>query len=122
MELGNLIFGNSIGGFEIDRNTGWEDILKKIFTKLKCSSYGIEFENETFYIIPYQWGDCECPDEKHLENCKLLKYNFYYKPDDFGICWYKYPLRDSYKNKDIDILEFKKIIDKCIKSLKEIEK
>jgi hypothetical protein len=55
--------------------------------------------------------------EEHESSCKLVAPNFWYKPSDFQIQWYKYPLRDSYKNQNINLSDFRKIIDDCIKSL-----
>ena len=54
----------------------------------------------------------------HKDSCLLVRPNFWYKPEDFTIMWYKYPLRDSYSNKEISLKEFKAIIDKCIESVK----
>lgn len=44
--------------------------------------------------------------------------NFIYKPTGFKMCWYKYPLRSCYANRDIDFDSFKKMIDACVESLK----
>ena len=52
MELGNMCFGNSRGTFSIDRLTGWEFQLHKLFEAVDgvdFDSYGPDFENETFY-------------------------------------------------------------------------
>ena len=44
--------------------------------------------------------------------------NFIYKPSGFKMCWYKYPLRSCYANRDIDFDSFKKMVDACLTSLK----
>lgn len=44
--------------------------------------------------------------------------NFIYKPDGFRMCWYKYPLRSCYANRNINFDEFSKMVDACVKSLK----
>ena len=222
MELGNLIFGNSRGEYPIERGVGFENELERLFDAYAPEEeyVGAEFENETFSVFPYYWGDCTCgfndiecpikhincyqneleeeklkngwyrdsngflqysgrglklgdnpldvfdiemkkeeeickklcdkydlpfPDgcmvhctcdydkryenwlkeigypEEHKDDCLLVKPNFYYKPTDFKIKWYKYPLRDSYSNRPITLKEFKHIIDDCIKSLKRVE-
>jgi hypothetical protein len=42
----------------------------------------------------------------HTSDCELVKPNFLYKPINFQIKWYKYPLRDSYMNQNITYKEF----------------
>jgi|WetSurSiteA1Bulk_404760.scaffolds.fasta_scaffold00683_7 hypothetical protein len=86
MELGNLIFGNSRGNFEIPRSIGWEEELYRVFDAIKPdeeNSYGFNFENNTFMIFPYYWGECTCGYEdleyewsettKHQEHCYQIK-------------------------------------------------
>jgi hypothetical protein len=58
----------------------------------------------------------------HANDCPIIRDNFHYKPTGFSIQWYKYILRDAYKSQDISLGKFTKIIDKCIKSLKEDKK
>lgn len=132
MELGNALFGISRGEFPIEREEGFEEELFRLFDVIapdrdnSWREYGMDFENDVFSVFPYYWGDCTCGfDEKdsqwqkenhHNENCPIVKPNFYYKPTDFSIKWYKYPLRDSYMNQNITLDEFKKIISKCIES------
>jgi hypothetical protein len=52
----------------------------------------------------------------HTAACLLVKPNFLYKPMGFEIQWYKYPLRDSYKNMNVGLGDFRKIIDICVGS------
>jgi hypothetical protein len=59
-------------------------------------------------------------DEGHKKTCPIVLPNFLYKPTGFEIRWYKYPLRDSYKNQDIGLKDFVKIIDHCIRSLRHV--
>ena len=44
--------------------------------------------------------------------------NFIYKPDGFRMCWYKYPLRSCFANRNIEFDVFSKMVDSCVKSLK----
>lgn len=98
-----------------------DDDLEKLYVKTKESASGpvtfLEetytphlhyFDNGTFMLNPYYWGDegdlCEYP-------------NFIYYPANLEIRWYKYPLRDSYCNIDISYDDFCKIVDECKKSL-----
>lgn len=124
MELGNMLFGNSRGEFPIERSTGFETELDRLFDAYapdrdtSWREYGVAFENNVFSVFPYYWGDCDC-DEEHLSDCKMIKPNFLFKPTGFSIDWYKYPLRDSYSNQKITLREFVTIIDACIESLKE---
>lgn len=57
---------------------------------------------------------------EHPESCYAVKPNFYYKPTNFKIDWYKYPMRDSYANEDVDYSRFCEIVDKCAESVKEL--
>lgn len=107
MELGNMIFGNSRGNFEVNRD--WVNIFSALMDKLNMEYHCSEYENDTFIIFPYYWGE----DEEIA--CKP---NFVYKPTGFKIDWYKYPFRDSYMNQNISKKEFMEIILKCIESVK----
>ena len=118
MELGNVIFGNSRGEFEVPRKE-FEDILLPLMEEIGVGSRGYDkdpdetyatFDNEVFTIRPYYWGD----DEEIMELP-----NFVYKPTNFQIQWYKYPLRDSYMNQNITVEQFKRIINDCKKSIKD---
>jgi len=64
MELGNMIFGNSRGAFSIDRDL-WQKLFEPLWDKL---DHHRPFENNTFIIFPYYWGDCTCGhDELEIE-------------------------------------------------------
>ena len=112
MELGNYIFGNSRGEFEVPRKE-FEDLLLPFMEEIGIGLRGYDkemdetcatYDNEVFTIRPYYWGDEE-------EIMKLP--NFVYKPTNFQMQWYKYPLRDSYMNQNINVKQFKDIIKKC---------
>lgn len=119
MELGNIIFGNSRGEFEVPRKE-FEDILIPFMEEIGIGNRGYDgdynetnatFDNEVFTIRPYYWGDKD-------EIAELP--NFVYKPTNFEIQWYKYPLRDSYMNQNITVKEFKEIIKNCKKYIVHI--
>lgn len=119
MELGNLIYGNSRGEFEVERD--WNDIFCEltyyIAETFYNTGYGIfPFDCEKFTILPYQW-DCACEDEHKLD-CLCLAPNFLYKPTGFMIKWYKYPFRDSYMNQQLTKAQFKEMIMDCLQSIK----
>lgn len=120
-ELGNLLFGNSRGEFPIDRDE-IEDLWYEAFDCI-VDGYGyVEdsykygeterggFENDTFLINPYYWGEDE---EIAAES------NFVYKPENITIDWYKYPMRDSYSNVELSKEKAKEIFEKCIESVNE---
>ena len=66
------------------------------------------YENETFLINPYYWGD---------EEGIIEEPNFIYKPEDIKIWWYKYPFRSSYINKNIQFYDFVDILNRCKESM-----
>lgn len=123
MELGNILFGNSRGTYSLDRGI-WQKTFFEFLDEIGLDSYGyVEdeklkeyqtdrggFENDTFIINPYYWGDDESIMQEH---------NFIYKPTGYEIDWYKYPLRDSYANKKVTFKEFKEILNECKKSVKK---
>jgi hypothetical protein len=131
MELGNMFFGNSRGEVPIPRGAGYEGLLDALFDAIDeeensmTSGYGLNFANDIFETFPYYWGDCTCDDneglflesEEHFDSCLLLKPNFLYKPTDYQLSWYKYPLRDSYANREMSLLDFADMIKECVKSL-----
>ena len=116
MELGNMVFGNSRGTYVIERESVYEAAFMEFLKRngFSCrGAYNDEydvFENDTFVVRPYYWGD----DEDEAE-----KPNFKYKPDGFEIRWYKYPMRDAYSNQDVSVAEFAQILAKCEQSMKE---
>ena len=59
-----------------------------------------------------EFGHLGCKPE-----CLLAKPNFHYKPTDYRLKWYKYPLRDAYANRVVTLQEFARMIDGCIASL-----
>jgi hypothetical protein len=81
MELGNLIFGNSRGEYPLERGAGFEEELCRLFDAYAPNrdnswlGYGEEFENDTFSVFPYYWGDCTCGfddyeyTEEHSPSC-----------------------------------------------------
>lgn len=114
MELGNLIFGNSRGKYAMPRGE-YQDVFCKFLAANGFDGYGFRegsgdetFENETFSIRPYYWGDDEAV---------AALPNFTYKPKGIQISWYKYPLRDSFCSHDITVEKLKEILDECAKSL-----
>jgi len=63
MELGNIIFGNSRGEYDI---TGNDFITDKIYelllycNKLIEGEFYVDYENDTFFTMPYVWDGCSC--------------------------------------------------------------
>ena len=125
MELGNMLFGNSRGEFPIPDRESWQNIFWEYFgdyfdyhacymNSTEDSSHTTDrggYENDIFLINPYYWGE----DEKIAEQP-----NFIYKPTEFEMQWYKYPLRDTYMNQNISLEYAEKIWKFCIESMKEV--
>ena len=117
MEMGNLIFGNSRGTYCVEPRMDYQEIFQNFLFKNGFDGYGYKdghhertFENSTFIIRPYYWGEDE-------EIAALP--NFVYKQTGLEINWYKYPMRDAYSNQDIDLETFKEILRVCEESLNE---
>lgn len=116
MELGNLMFGNSRGEYLVEPREEYQDIFCDFLHKNGWDSHAIfgdgrdEYENDTFIIRPYYWGEDE-------EIAELP--NFVYKPTGLEIRWYKYPMRDAYSNQDVSVAEFAQILAKCEQSMRD---
>lgn len=73
MELGNILFDQCDGGYEIPRGAGFEEVLRELFDACapdrdtSWRDYGPSFENNTFQIWPYSWCDCDCGYDKKEE-------------------------------------------------------
>jgi len=127
MELGNMLFGNSRGSYRVERTDENYLEFERLFNAyspdrdFSYREYGVEFENDTFWVMPYWWGDCTCGCDENLEDheldCKLVKPNFFHKSSGLEVSWYKYPLRDAYSNVELSGNILKNAIDDCIKSL-----
>lgn len=121
------------GYFDVPRHAGWEGQLFLLFEAIAPDDehrrYGPVFENDTFIVRPYYWGECECDDwndntcsdnigmAAHTEFCEYLKSNFVYKSTGFEMDWYKYPLRSATMNQNITLRQFSEMIIGCIGSL-----
>ena len=93
--------------------------------------YGTDFESDKIVMKRYCWCEKEtCPycfdlhEEKVTEELKE-KYgmeddrtapNFWYKPLDFKVWWYKYIGRSVEVNKQLSDDDFKKMVDVCMSS------
>jgi hypothetical protein len=120
MELGNMVFGHSRGAWQVPRNAAYEGPLDVLFEAAGLSSYGYPndpdadyFDNDVWSARSYWWGDEEAP-EADLPN-------FIHKPSGLELRWYKYPMRDSYFNREISPLEWFNIIQECVTSLQKGE-
>lgn len=87
----------------------WENRLRRSTIVIKGKRENIEiFENETFLIMPYYWGNdsklCELP-------------NFVHKESQLILSWYKSPKKGIKCNKEISVEEFTSILDDCKKLL-----
>jgi hypothetical protein len=80
MELGNMIFGNSRGEAEIPDSSRWHGTMARLLDAVGKAlgekhgdgyGYGRDFDNDTFTMMPYYWGDCECGfEDKVNEWCE----------------------------------------------------
>lgn len=92
----------------------WQEEFCRFLEECGFDGYGYRegedppYENDTFVIRPYYWGE----DEDEAD-----KPNFVYKPGGIKIWWYKYPLRAAECSHNISFREFRKILRKCSKSL-----
>lgn len=108
-ELGNLIFGHlpkepvvrvnrsQQGAFQelvmYDWGlTGYGYPEREEDTPLAYNKEDNSYRASNFIVRPYWWGD----DDSPIADLP----NFEIPAEDYKLWWYKYPLRDSYANKD----------------------
>ena len=117
---------NEYGEFNATMNSDINEEYKRTF-----DVHG--YENDTFYIRPFNWGDNDCTcglDENldeiqlyerkigfHSKHCSAWETNFYYKPTGLKIAWYKYPLRSAYSNQKLTYDILKCILNDCVTSV-----
>ena len=118
IELGNLIFGNSRGEYVIEDREAWQNPFCEFLHRNGFDMYGYYergtercFENDTFIIRPYYWGEDD--------DIAVLP-NFEYKPTGFAISWYKYPMRNAFANQNTSTDEFLKILNDCELSMNDV--
>lgn len=73
------------------------------------TKYGACYENDTFMMHTFCWCEREdCPW------CGGEMPNFWYKPTDFKVWWYKYIGRSVRFNRPISIRECAEILSNCL--------
>jgi hypothetical protein len=122
-ELGQCMFGNEWG----DKNADWatEGLLRisrvahdalgadpdeVIGLAGESCAYGINFENETFEIYSFWWGDDDSP--------KAYRPNFRHKASGIEIRWYKHINRGMSSNVEKPD-NWEEIVRECIESTKK---
>jgi hypothetical protein len=88
------------------------------------AKYGIDISNDVFAMHPYCWCDNpECPwchEIYNKESGSTLEKsapNFWYKPTDLKIWWYKYIGREMESNREFSDDEWHAIEKACLLSL-----
>lgn len=75
--------------------------------------YGVDYENDTFAMRRFYWGECGCDDE-HKPGCPAMLPNFLHKPTGFAVRWYKYIGRDNQVEGECDLAA---VLNECAASL-----
>lgn len=71
-----------------------------------CDNTGAEYENDVFLISAYNWND----EDEPLPN-------FWFKPLNYQVEWYKHLGRGTFANRPLTIDEAMDMLDKCIASV-----
>jgi hypothetical protein len=112
--------------FDVERNIGLSEKIERLFGECDPNWDGsqVDFENSVFSLKPHWWGDCTCgyddgelDTDEHAESCRLIAPNFWYKPTNFQLWWYKYPLRGAYSNVAFTVSQFEDMIHDCVQSI-----
>lgn len=70
---------------------------------------GAEYENDVFLMSAYDWRD-DLPEEDQVPN-------FWYKPLNYQVEWYKHIGRGTFSNRPMDIDSAMDMLNKCIVSI-----
>jgi hypothetical protein len=103
-----IMAAGALGANQFD--TEIDTFLRAVAEKYKADKrewadkYGIDFENDKFMMHKFCW--CEKDD---CAWCGETAPNFWYKPLDFKVKWYKYIGRSVEVNKMLTLEEFKQM-------------
>ena len=91
-------------------------LAEQVNLQLQCNDwaekYGVEHENDVFMMHPFCW--CERQD---CPWCGGGAPNFWYKPTNFKVWWYKYIGRDMQTNRNYTGIEVYQILTNCLRSI-----
>lgn len=82
---------------------------KGVARRNPCDNTGAEYENDVFHIQAYDWRE---EDGEQMPN-------FWYKPLNYQVEWYKHAGRGTFANRPMDIDTAMDMLDKCIASLQD---
>ncbi len=103
------------GTYEMQEATGKDKHISDTLKQRLDENY--DYSDDVFEIHPFCWCNVCDGEGKEGETCpRYKKPNFHYKPKDFKLNWYKYPIRSNDTNKDITPLEFLEMINDCVRS------
>lgn len=74
-----------------------------------CGNTGSAYENNVFLISAYDWRD-DIPENEYVPN-------FWYKPLNYQVKWYKHIGRGNFSNRPMPIDDAIVMFEKCIASL-----
>jgi hypothetical protein len=120
-ELGQMVYGNPPSEVDfnmLERSTLMESMVLVLANKATGDEkYAIHpetrtFENDTFVLNPYYWGDNDATSALP---------NFLHKASGFELRWYKYIGRGMSVNRRVTLAEFQAIFDECMASLAKVE-
>ena len=76
-----------------------------------ADKYGTTIDNDTFMMHPYCW----CERDECLWCGEESTPNFWYKPLDFKVWWYKYIGRGMEINKELTAIQLATMVIDCLK-------
>lgn len=111
-ELGQMCFGTPWNAIDLDIEFPDAEYFLCVLASLtgaESTTYADNFQNDTFEMHPYWWGDEDAPEAERTN----------FKCGDVEIRWYKYIGRGMTTNTYQDEDAWKAMFAKCIWSLKE---
>lgn len=113
MELGNMIFGNSRGEYHAERGDALLAQFERLAVALGCDTYfSPGFENDTFAVRPYYWGDCTCGYENsEIKWCDSHDHS----PECYQTEYRNAGLGEYSRDRDLALARDGRVIDLCRK-------
>jgi len=119
-----------IGGFSEEERSIYNNAMERWFRDLFRAN-GWDNQDPWWYGIETRC-DCDYPQREkeiilkmvqrfgpgHSKDCIMFQPQLIYKPEDFRVWWYKYPLREAATSRKTDVEHFSNIIRECINSIR----
>lgn len=99
---------------EKEKSNNYKEIYLKLIKQFNLPLEGCAVHCNCDYIK--SWAKFS-ENHTHAPTCRIITPNFIYKPTNYQLRWYKYPLRNAHQSEKITKKDFLIVIHKCIDSV-----